>query len=149
MTAATGDPGRRLTADQRSSFVAALLGWTMDAFDYFVVVLVASLLVTGVFDLSRRWLLGLSIIPALISLLIRTRVRESEVWSDTRSRMKATNSSYRDVLFNPTVLRRFVCLVLLMTAFNWMSHGTQDVYPTFLKAHDDGGPGRSCRVPGA
>ena len=28
-----------------------------------------------------------------------------------------------------------------MTAFNWMSHGTQDVYPTFLKATDDGGAG--------
>src|SRR5262245_9687115 len=24
----------RLTADQRNSFIAALLGWTMDAFDY-------------------------------------------------------------------------------------------------------------------
>ena len=30
----------RLTADQRNSFIAALLGWTMDAFDYFIVVLV-------------------------------------------------------------------------------------------------------------
>ena len=30
----------RLTSDQRSSFLAAWLGWTMDAFDYFIVVLV-------------------------------------------------------------------------------------------------------------
>jgi SHS family lactate transporter-like MFS transporter len=30
----------RLTPDQRNSFIAALLGWTMDAFDYFIVVLV-------------------------------------------------------------------------------------------------------------
>jgi SHS family lactate transporter-like MFS transporter len=29
-----------LTADQRNSFLAALLGWSMDAFDYFIVVLV-------------------------------------------------------------------------------------------------------------
>ena len=29
-----------LTGDQRNSFIAALLGWTMDAFDYFLVVLV-------------------------------------------------------------------------------------------------------------
>src|SRR6478609_3577153 len=28
----------RLTSDQRNSFIAALLGWTMDAFDYFIVV---------------------------------------------------------------------------------------------------------------
>src|SRR6202048_3909113 len=33
-------PGKPLTADQRNSFIAALLGWTMDAFDYFLVVLV-------------------------------------------------------------------------------------------------------------
>jgi SHS family lactate transporter-like MFS transporter len=31
---------QRLTGDQRNSFIAALLGWTMDAFDYFIVVLV-------------------------------------------------------------------------------------------------------------
>ena len=34
-------PGKLpLTNDQRNSFIAALLGWTMDAFDYFLVVLV-------------------------------------------------------------------------------------------------------------
>ena len=57
--------------------------------------------------------------------------------------MRATNSSFRDILFNPQVLRRFGYLILLMTAFNWMSHGTQDVYPTFLKATEHGGAGLS------
>jgi SHS family lactate transporter-like MFS transporter len=54
-----------------------------------------------------------------------------------------SNSSFRDVLLNPVVLRRFGYLILLMTAFNWMSHGTQDVYPTFLEATHDGGAGLS------
>src|ERR1700710_1397474 len=31
---------QRLNADQRNSFIAAMLGWTMDAFDYFIVVFV-------------------------------------------------------------------------------------------------------------
>ena len=31
---------QRLTPDQRNAFIAAQLGWTMDAFDYFIVVLV-------------------------------------------------------------------------------------------------------------
>src|SRR5271168_2645406 len=31
---------QRITADQRNSFIAAMLGWTMDAFDYFIVVFV-------------------------------------------------------------------------------------------------------------
>jgi SHS family lactate transporter-like MFS transporter len=33
--------------------------------------------------------------------------------------------------------------VALMTAFNWMSHGTQDVYPTFLGATANHGAGLS------
>ena len=42
MSAPTSTSERRvpLTPDQRSSFLAAFLGWTMDAFDYFIVVLV-------------------------------------------------------------------------------------------------------------
>jgi SHS family lactate transporter-like MFS transporter len=91
----------------------------------------AFLLVHSVFGLSWRWLFGLSILPAMISLLIRSRVRESEVWERTRERV--TRVGIRQVLLNPVVLRRFGYLVVLMTAFNWMSHGTQDIYPTFLK----------------
>jgi MFS transporter, SHS family, lactate transporter len=91
------------------------------------------LLVHSVLGLSWRWLFAVSIFPALISLLIRAHVRESEVWEHAREEMKATRTSIRDVLLNRTVLRRFLYLVVLMTLFNWMSHGTQDIYPTFLK----------------
>lgn len=100
---------------------------------------VASLLVMDWLGLSWRWLFGLSIIPALISLIIRYRVRESEVWEAAHDRMQLTHTGIRDVLADPRIIRRFLYLVLLMTAFNWMSHGTQDVYPTFLSAaHHDG-----------
>ena len=257
-------PGKsRLTADQRNSFIAALLGWTMDAFDYFLVVLVyadiaktfhhtktevaflttatllmrpvgallfglwadrvgrrlplmvdvlfysvvgflcafapnftvlvilrllygigmggewglgaalamekvpserrgffsgllqegyvfgyllatlASLLVMHQFGLSWRWLFGLSVIPALVSLIIRYRVKESEVWEAEQHRMRLTQTRIRDVLRDAAIVRRFVYLVLLMAAFNWMSHGTQDVYPTFLSATHNGGAGLS------
>ncbi|MCH6171763.1 MFS transporter [Pseudonocardia alaniniphila] len=101
----------------------------------------ASLIVLTGLGLSWRWLFALSIIPALISLLIRARVRESEVWTDTRRQMRMANSSIRDVLLNPAIVRRFGYLILLMTAFNWLSHGTQDIYPTFLQAKHDGGAG--------
>lgn len=250
---------QRLTADQRNSFIAALLGWTMDAFDYFIVVLVyadiaktfhhskaevafvttatlimrpvgallfglwadrvgrrlplivdvmfysvvgflcafapnftvlvilrllygigmggewglgaalamekvpvqrrgffsgllqegyafgyllasvASLVVIDWLGLSWRWLFGLSIMPALISLVIRYRVEESEVWEAAQDQMKLTSTRIRDVLRNGAIIRRFIYLALLMTAFNWMSHGTQDVYPTFLGAHANQG----------
>jgi MFS transporter, SHS family, lactate transporter len=124
---------------RRRGFFSGLLqqGYSLG----YLLAALASLLVITVFDLSWRWLFALSIIPALISLLIRARVRESEVWTDTRRRMRTTNSSFRDVLLNPAVMRRFAYLIVLMTAFNWLSHGTQDVYPTFLQAKHDGGAG--------
>ncbi len=93
----------------------------------------AFLLVHSVLGLSWRWLFAFSIIPAGISLIIRSRVRESEVWETTRERLRATRTSLRDVFLDRTVLRRFGYLVVLMTLFNWMSHGTQDIYPTFLQ----------------
>src|SRR6478735_8243275 len=102
---------------------------------------VSFLIISEGFGLSWRWLFALSILPALISLFIRTRVGESEAWESSQEQMKLTQTSVKDVIFTWPILRRFLYLVLLMTAFNWMSHGTQDVYPTFLKATDQGGAG--------
>ncbi|MCV7340456.1 MFS transporter, sialate:H+ symporter (SHS) family protein [Mycobacterium haemophilum DSM 44634] len=124
---------------ERRGFFSGLLqeGY---AFGY-LLASVASLVVMDWLHLSWRWLFGLSIIPALISLIIRYRVQESEVWEAAQDRMKLTNTRIRDVLRDGAIIRRFVYLVLLMTAFNWMSHGTQDVYPTFLGATSNHGAG--------
>ena len=115
---------------ERRGFFSGLLqeGY---AFGY-LLASVASLVVMNWLGLSWRWLFGLSIIPALISLIIRYRVQESEVWEAAQDRMRLTSTRIRDVLRDGAIIRRFIYLVLLMTAFNWMSHGTQDVYPTFL-----------------
>jgi MFS transporter, SHS family, lactate transporter len=103
----------------------------------------ASLVVLDWLGLSWRWMFGLSIVPAMIVLIIRSRVRESEVWQASQERMRLTRTRFRDVLMDPRIIRRFIYLVLLMTAFNWMSHGTQDVFPTFLSATHNGGAGLS------
>jgi MFS transporter, SHS family, lactate transporter len=126
---------------ERRGFFSGLLqeGY---AFGYLLATLV-SLLLMNWLGLSWRWLFGLSIIPALISLIIRYRVKESEVWEAEQHRMRLTHTRIRDVLRDAAVIRRFIYLVLLMTAFNWMSHGTQDVYPTFLSATHNGGAGLS------
>jgi len=65
-------------------------------------------------------------LPALLSLFIRARVKESDAWHEH----KTDWVTYRKSL--PTFWRRFVYLVLLMTMMNFMSHGTQDMYPTML-----------------
>jgi SHS family lactate transporter-like MFS transporter len=69
----------------------------------------------------------------LLALYVRFKVGESEAWERTNERMKATRTPLRAVLFNKRVFGRFLFLILLMTAFNFLSHGTQDLYPTFIK----------------
>ncbi|OBA79130.1 sugar transporter [Mycobacterium sp. 1164966.3] len=124
---------------ERRGFFSGLLqeGY---AFGY-LLASVAALVVMDWLHLSWRWLFGLSIVPALISLIIRYRVQESEVWEAAQDRLRLTRTKIRDVLGSGAVVRRFFYLVLLMTAFNWMSHGTQDVYPTFLGATANHGAG--------
>jgi SHS family lactate transporter-like MFS transporter len=65
-------------------------------------------------------------LPALLSLFIRAKVKESEAWHEHRTDW----TTYRRSIFQHW--HRFLYLVLLMTMMNFMSHGTQDMYPTLL-----------------
>jgi SHS family lactate transporter-like MFS transporter len=125
----------------RRGFFSGLLqaGYSMG----YLFAILAYQVVVNELGLSWRWLFALSIFPAVISLIIRSRVQESEAWERTQENLKVTKTRIRDIVADPKIVRRFVYLVILMTAFNWMSHGTQDIYPTFLKATDDGGAGLS------
>ncbi|QRP43630.1 MFS transporter [Amycolatopsis sp. FDAARGOS 1241] len=127
---------------ERRGFFSGLLqaGYSMG----YLLAALAYLLFHSALGLEWRWIFVLSIFPALISLLIRARVRESEVWEAAQEKMRVTRTSVKDVVLNPKVIRRFAYLIVLMTAFNWLSHGTQDVYPTFLKSTEHGGAGLSA-----
>lgn len=94
---------------------------------------VAYLLIRNLTDWGWRGLFALSIVPAIVTLILRTRVKESELWMETKETAKMTKTRPRDILRKPTVLRRFAYLIVLMTLFNWLSHGSQDIYPTYLK----------------
>ncbi|HEX5475488.1 MAG TPA: MFS transporter [Vicinamibacterales bacterium] len=65
-------------------------------------------------------------LPALLSLFIRARVKEPEAWHEHRMDW----ASYRRSMLQHW--RRFLYLVVLMAMMNFMSHGTQDMYPTLL-----------------
>ena len=65
--------------------------------------------------------------PALLSLFIRAKVVEPEAWRRTRTDWP----SYRRAVVKNGKL--FGYLVLLMAMMNFISHGTQDLYPTFLQ----------------
>ena len=74
-------------------------------------------------------------LPALVAVFIRFRVKESEVWE--RTRHESWGDLGRAIRSN---WRLFVYLVLLMAGMNFASHGTQDMYPTFLQREWGLGP---------
>jgi SHS family lactate transporter-like MFS transporter len=73
-----------------------------------------------------RMMFFLGGLPALLSLFIRSRVKESAAWHEHRTDW----TTYRRSMMQ--YWRRFAYLVVLMTMMNFMSHGTQDMYPTLL-----------------
>jgi SHS family lactate transporter-like MFS transporter len=66
-------------------------------------------------------------LPALLTLFIRAKVKESLVWHRSRTDWHQYG---RAILRNA---RLFAYLVVLMAMMNFISHGTQDLYPTFLQ----------------
>jgi MFS transporter, SHS family, lactate transporter len=76
-----------------------------------------------------RSLFFLGGLPALLTLFIRAKVKESEVWRRTAARTDWKD--YTRAISNN--FRRFGYLVVLMAMMNFISHGTQDLYPTFLQ----------------
>jgi SHS family lactate transporter-like MFS transporter len=67
-------------------------------------------------------------LPALLALFVRFRVEESEVWQ--RTRHKDWRSLFRGI---GSHWKLFLYLTLLMAGMGFVSHGTQDMYPTFLQ----------------
>ena len=75
--------------------------------------------------------------PSLLVLYVRLNVDESPVWLDARKRrqQQLVAAPSAAPLLPPHLkefLPTFAFLILLMTAFMSFSHGTQDLYPTFL-----------------
>jgi MFS transporter, SHS family, lactate transporter len=76
-----------------------------------------------------RGLFIIGTLPALLVIYIRARVPESPVWLRQKSKTNFL-ANLAAILKEHWLL--FVYVILLMTAFNAMSHGTQDQYQTFL-----------------
>ena len=67
-------------------------------------------------------------LPALLALFVRARVQESDVWRETRH--KTWSHLGRAIASH---WKLFLYITLLMAMMNMVSHGTQDMYPTFLE----------------
>ena len=86
--------------------------------------------------LGWRWMFFIGVLPALLSLFIRFGVQESPAWVQRQKERVPTNLG--------GALRQnlglFCYMAVLMAAFNFMSHGTQDNYPTFLRVQQNFSP---------
>ena len=93
---------------------------------------------TGSFS-AWRVLFLVGAVPSLLLLLLLRKVSESPAWLAQRKAAILRPSGEKrsgamEILRN---LPSLLALTVLMTAFMAFSHGTQDLYPTFLK-HDHG-----------
>ncbi len=67
-------------------------------------------------------------LPALLGVFVRFRVKESEVWEKTRQ--SSWRNLGREICSH---WKLFLYLTVLMMMMNFASHGTQDMFPTFLQ----------------
>ena len=93
---------------------------------------VGYLLAAGaLYTVFPRWgwrpMFFVGVIPAVLTLFICSKVQESEAWHQARTDW----STYRNAIFGNCGL--FLYLVVLMSMMNFISHGTQDMYPTYLQ----------------
>ncbi len=79
-------------------------------------------------NLGWRWMFWAGGIPALLALYIRTKVPESEAWQ--QHRVARTFDSPRIAWQHKGLALYMIALMFLM---NCLSHGSQDLYPDFLK----------------
>jgi SHS family lactate transporter-like MFS transporter len=97
---------------------------------YAVGFLMASLVYGTLFRfVGWRGMFVIGALPALLVIYIRTKVDESPAWVQGQVARKTGSRWGKDIL---TYLGPFAFLVVLMFAFNSFSHGSQDLYPTFL-----------------
>lgn len=93
---------------------------------YFLATIVYGLLFQYI---GWRGMFMVGVVPALLVLYIRRSVPESPSWN----RAAAAKGEGSTLAVLKSHWRLGIYAVALMTAFNFFSHGTQDLYPTFLQ----------------
>jgi SHS family lactate transporter-like MFS transporter len=90
----------------------------------------------GDYTIGWRAMFLLSVLPAFVVLFIRSGVPESPAFEASKGQVKPAlwatiSQNWRLVIY----------MVVLMMCFNFFSHGTQDLYPTFLQKQHNFDPG--------
>ena len=105
---------------------------------YVVGYLIAAFVYSTLFPVvGWRGMFVIGALPAFLVIYIRTKVDESPAWLQGRVSRQVESRLGKDILSH---LGGFLFLVVLMFAFNSFSHGTQDLYPTFLQKNHQFSP---------
>ena len=105
---------------------------------YVVGYLLAALVYGTLFPfIGWRGMFVIGALPAFLVIYIRTQVDESPAWLQGRVSRQSEGHLGKDIVAH---LGSFLFLVVLMFAFNSFSHGTQDLYPTFLQKNHQFSP---------
>jgi MFS transporter, SHS family, lactate transporter len=105
---------------------------------YVVGYLMAALIYGSLFSIvGWRGMFVIGALPAFLVIYIRTKVDESPAWLQGQVSRQAESRLGKDISAH---LGNFLFLVVLMFAFNSFSHGTQDLYPTFLQKNHQFSP---------
>lgn len=103
---------------------------------YVVGYLMAALAYATLFPIfGWRGMFVIGALPAFLVIYIRSKVDESPAWLQRRAAIKSGDAEKhlgKDILQH---LGTFLFLVVLMFAMTSFSHGTQDLYPTFLETN--------------
>jgi SHS family lactate transporter-like MFS transporter len=93
--------------------------------------LLAALTYGALFTLiGWRGMFVVGALPAFLVIYIRSKVEESPAWVKGRESKKTEAHQVRNIA---AYIGSLVFLVVLMAAFNSLSHGTEDLLPTFLQ----------------
>jgi SHS family lactate transporter-like MFS transporter len=105
--------------------------------------LLASVVYGLLFDqIGWRGMFVLGALPALLLFYIRSNVPESSVWTEMRAQPKA--AGLLSSLSGHWGLALYA--MILMACFNFFSHGTQDLYPTFLQKQHGFSPHTTAQI---
>ena len=128
---------------QRRGFFSGLLqqgymwGYLLAALAYF--------LVFHFTNWDWRGLFVIGTLPAGLILFIRSSVPESPVWLEERARRVTVRKAF--ILQSlRSYWPLFIYCVAFMAALNAMSHGTQDLYATFLQKQHGFSPGQTSTL---
>ena len=128
---------------QRRGFFSGLLqqgymwGYLLAALAYF--------LVFHFTNWDWRGLFVIGTLPAGLILFIRSRVPESPLWLEGRARRVSLRGDFALQSLR-SYWPLFIYCVAFMAALNAMSHGTQDLYATFLQKQHAFSPGQTSTL---